>query len=72
MKYLFLIFCICMQVLLFCFVIFFSSVLESLRQLYPALDALYDRLDDRQKEILDLLATPAGHDDGDFAHQAAG
>ena len=50
----------------------FTAGLEALRRLYPALAALYDRLDDRQKEILDLLATPAGHDDGHFAHQAAG
>ncbi len=30
----------------------------------PALDALYDRLDDRQREVVDLLATPAGHHGG--------
>ena len=48
----------------------FTAGLEALRRLTPALDAFYHRLDDRQREVLDLLATPAGPHDG--AHQAAG
>ena len=49
-----------------------AAGLDALRRLTAALDALYDQLDDRQKETLDLLATPAGRRDGHCARQAAG
>lgn len=50
----------------------FTAGLEALRRLTPALDALYDRLDDRQRQVLDLLATPADHRGSNSARQAAG